>query len=46
MKIRCQNCKVIFSNHVALKQHKCPVNQEDMTTKELLSRYREQQKAA
>jgi hypothetical protein len=46
MKIRCQNCKVIFSTYVALKQHKCSVKDEEMTTKELLSRYKEQQKAA
>ena len=46
MKICCSECKVIFSNHVALKQHKCPVKYEEMSTKEILSRYREQQKAA
>jgi len=46
MKIRCQDCKVLFRNNVALQQHKCPVTDEELTTKEMLSRYREQQKAA
>ena len=46
IKIRCRNCKVYFSTHVALKQHRCPVIDEDMTTKELLRRYQDQQKAA
>ena len=46
MKIYCPECKVNFRNHVALKQHKCPVKYEEMTTKEILSRYRDQQRAA
>lgn len=46
MKIRCQDCKVLFRNNVALQQHKCLVTDEELTTKEMLSRYREQQKAA
>jgi hypothetical protein len=46
MKIRCQDCKVLFRNIVALQKHNCPVQNEELTTKEMLSRYRDQQKAA